>query len=88
MAKTACIWSLSPTTPAVVSLCPIPPRPWPWPHISSDPLSEERVTPEVLALSGLEFLRAAENLDGHPLQQTFADAAEQLFDVAAQRQIG
>ena len=42
----------------------------------------------MLALSGLEFLRAAENLDGHPLQQTFADAAQQLFDVAAQRQVG
>jgi len=69
-------------------LCPIPPRPWPWPHISSDPLSERRVTPEVLALSGLEFLRAAENLDGHPLQQTFVEAAEQLFAVAAQRRIG
>ncbi|GAA3630251.1 hypothetical protein [Microlunatus ginsengisoli] len=69
-------------------LCPRPPRPWPWPHVSSDPLTEQRVTPAVLARCGLEFLHAAENLDGHPLQQTFADAAAQLFDVAAQRQAG
>lgn len=69
-------------------LCPTPPKPRPWPHVTSGPLTEERVTPEVLALCGLEFVKAAENLDGHALQQTFADAADTLFDVAAARQVG
>jgi len=57
------------------------PRPWPWP-LTADPTPRD---PMELLVAGAQFQRASEAVAGTPLQEDFAAAADQLFEIGLRR---